>query len=214
MPTPRRTYPPEFRQQLVELVWAGRTPEEAVPGVRALGPDHSELGPPGRTRHRPAHRWPDDAGTRGADPAQARESAAEARTRDPGKSHGLVRTGDRHDPSERFGFVRDHQAVYPVATMCRLLRVSPSGFYAWRQRGPSARAQRDATLLSAIRVFHERSDRTYGAPRLLEDLREAGVRVGRKRIARLLRRAGLVGVSRRRGVRTTRRDRPRRRRPI
>ena len=101
--------------------------------------------------------------------------------------------------------MRDHQAVYPVATMCRLLRVSPSGFYAWRQRGPSARAQVDATLLTDVRAFHERSDRTYGAPRILEDLREAGVRVGRKRIARLLRGAGLVGVSRRRGVRTTRR---------
>ncbi len=89
--------------------------------------------------------------------------------------------------------------------MCRVLRVSPSGFYAWRQRGPSARAQADATLLTDIRASPERSDRTYGAPRILEDLREAGVRVGRKRIARLLRGAGLVGVSRRRGVRTTRR---------
>jgi putative transposase len=101
--------------------------------------------------------------------------------------------------------VRDHQAVYPVATMCRVLRVSPSGYYAWRQRGPSARARTDAALLADLRAYHERSDGTYGAPRLLEDLREVGVRVGRKRIARLLRGAGLVGVSRRRGVRTTRR---------
>jgi putative transposase len=89
--------------------------------------------------------------------------------------------------------------------MCRVLRVSPSGFYAWQRRGPSARAQTDARLLTDIRASHERSDCTYGAPRILEDLREAGVRVGRKRIARLLRGAGLVGVSRRRGVRTTRR---------
>lgn len=101
--------------------------------------------------------------------------------------------------------MRDHQAVYPVATMCRLLRVSPSGFYAWHRRSPSARAQTDATLLTDIRVSHERSDRTYGAPRIHADLREAGLRVGRKRIARLMRQASLVGVSRRRGVRTTRR---------
>ena len=101
--------------------------------------------------------------------------------------------------------MRDHQAVYPVATMCRLLRVSPSGFYAWRRRGPSARAQADAALLDQLRVFHARSDGTYGAPRLLEDLREIHLRVGQKRIARLLRGAGLHGVSRRRGVRTTRR---------
>jgi putative transposase len=91
--------------------------------------------------------------------------------------------------------------------MCRLLRVSPSGFYAWLRRAPSARAQADALLLEQLRSFHTRSDGTYGAPRLLEDLREVGVRVGQKRIARLLRGARLQGVSRRRGVRTTRRGR-------
>ena len=102
--------------------------------------------------------------------------------------------------------MRDHQAVYPVATMCRVLRVSPSGFYAWRKRGPSARAQRDAEVLTKLKGFHQRSDGTYGAPRLWKDLRElAGICVGRKRVARLMRTAGLVGVSRRRGVRTTRR---------
>jgi len=101
--------------------------------------------------------------------------------------------------------VRAHQAVYPVATMCRVLRVSPSGYYAWRQRGPSTRARADATLLATLRTYHQRSDGTSGAPRLLEDLRDVGVRVGQKRIARLMRAAGLQGVSRRRGVRTTRR---------
>jgi putative transposase len=101
--------------------------------------------------------------------------------------------------------VRDHQAVYPVATMCRLLRVSPSGFYAWRRRAPSARAQRDRALLEPIRRYHARSDATYGAPRIWKDLREeAGLYVGQKRVARLMRVAGLVGVSRRRGVCTTR----------
>jgi putative transposase len=87
-----------------------------------------------------------------------------------------------------------------------VLRVSPSGFYAWRERGPSARAQRDTTLLASIQHFHQRSDGTYGAPRLWKDLREeAGHRVGQKRVARLMRGANIVGVSRRRGVRTTRR---------
>ena len=101
--------------------------------------------------------------------------------------------------------MRDHQAVYPVATMCRVLRVSPSGFYAWRDRGPSARAQRDVTVLTALRRFHARSDGTYGAPRLWKDLREeAAIFVGQKRVARLMQTAGLVGVSRRRRVRTTR----------
>jgi len=89
--------------------------------------------------------------------------------------------------------------------MCRVLRVSPSGYYAWRHREPSKRAQADAVVTAKIRGFHARSRGTYGAPRIHEDLREDGVPVSRKRVARLMRAAGLVGVSRRRGVRTTRR---------
>jgi len=95
--------------------------------------------------------------------------------------------------------------MYPVATMCRLLEVSTSGYYAWRGRGPSPRAVEDAALTERIRTFHERSDETYGAPRIHEDLAEEGIHVGRKRVARLMRAAGLVGVSRRKGIRTTRR---------
>jgi len=83
--------------------------------------------------------------------------------------------------------------------MCRVLGVSERGFHAWRQRGPSGRALQDVALLIAVRASHERSGGTYDAPRIHEDLREAGYRLGRKRIARLLRREGLTGVSRRRG---------------
>ncbi len=89
--------------------------------------------------------------------------------------------------------------------MCRVLRVSPSGFYAWRDRPPSRRAQRDAEILTHLRAFHARSDGTYGAPRLIGDLRDIAIHVGQKRVARVMRLGGLVGVSRRRGVRTTRR---------
>ena len=89
--------------------------------------------------------------------------------------------------------------------MCRLFRVSPSGFYAWRQRPPSRRAQRDAEILQHLRAFHARSDGTYGAPRLIGDLRDIAIHVGQKRVARVMKLGGLVGVSRRRGVRTTRR---------
>lgn len=101
--------------------------------------------------------------------------------------------------------MRDHQARFPVATMCRLLGVSRSGYYAWVKRPPSERAVRDAHPTKAVRASHARSDGTYGAPRLLVDLQEAGERVGQKRVARLMREAGVVGVHRRRGVRTTRR---------
>ena len=89
-----------------------------------------------------------------------------------------------------------NQADGSVATMCRVLGVAESGYYAWRRRPPSARAVHDAALLTEIRGFHARSDGNYGAPRIQEDLvEEAGHRIGRKRVARLMRSAGLVGVS-------------------
>ena len=87
--------------------------------------------------------------------------------------------------------------------MCRVLGVSPSGYYAWAQRGLSARAVRDVHLTAQITTSHARSDETYGAPRILADLRECRERVSQKRVTRLMRAAGLVGVSRRRGTRTT-----------
>jgi putative transposase len=93
--------------------------------------------------------------------------------------------------------------MYPVATMCRLLEVSTSGYYAWRDRGPSARALEDMALTKRIRGYHERSRGTYGMPRIQADLTEEGIHVGRKRVARLMRAAGLAGVSRRKGTRTT-----------
>jgi len=102
--------------------------------------------------------------------------------------------------------VRANQAAYPVATMCRLLGVSTSGFYAWRDRAPSARAQADTQLLVRIRQIHERSRETYGRPRVHAELTEQGVRVSPKRVSRLMRAAGLQGVSRRKGIYTTVRD--------
>jgi transposase InsO family protein len=88
--------------------------------------------------------------------------------------------------------------------MCRVLEVASSGFYAWRTRGPSARAVADLQVLAAVRVAHAESDGTYGAPRVHQELRDAGQRVGKKRVARLMRHAGLHGRTPvRRGVHTT-----------
>ena len=103
--------------------------------------------------------------------------------------------------------MRANRALFPVATMCRLLGVSASGYYAWQQRPPSARAQADAALTESIRAIHERSRETYGMPRIHAELTAEGRLVGRKRVARLMRAAGLEGISRRRRGRTTRRDR-------
>jgi putative transposase len=99
--------------------------------------------------------------------------------------------------------VSDNQAAYPIATMCRLLGVSASGYYAWAKRTPSRRAQENAALLREIRAAHATSRGTYGAPRIWVELAARGLRVGRKRVARLMAAAGLVGVSRRRFVTTT-----------
>ena len=100
-----------------------------------------------------------------------------------------------------------NQASFPIATMARVLGVSESGYRAWRQRAPSARAAGDALLMKKVRTIHSGSRQTYGVPRVHAELRSRGDRHGRKRIARLMRVEGLVGASRRRaGVITTRRD--------
>ena len=97
----------------------------------------------------------------------------------------------------------DHQAEYPIATMCRLLGVSSSGYYAWVKRQPSRRAEADIALTAEVRVAHAASRGTYGAPRVHAELAAKGIRVGRKRVARLMSQAGLRGASRRRFVTTT-----------
>ena len=96
--------------------------------------------------------------------------------------------------------------MYGVATMCRVLAVSASGYYAWRKRPPSATARADAELISRITAIHQFSRGTYGAPRVHEELLAAGIQVGRKRVARLMKATGLSGVRRRRWVTTTVRD--------
>ncbi len=96
--------------------------------------------------------------------------------------------------------------MYPVTTMCRVLEVSTSGYYAWRKRAPSERARSDASLSKRIREIHKWSRGTYGVPRIHAELAEEGVRVGHKRIARLMQAAELKGVSRRKFVRTTKRS--------
>ena len=99
--------------------------------------------------------------------------------------------------------MRANQARWPIATMARLLRVSTSGYYGWLARGPSAHARSDARLLARIRTLHASSRGTYGAPRIHVQLAHEGMHVGRKRVARLMRVAGLCGASRRRWKHTT-----------
>jgi putative transposase len=103
----------------------------------------------------------------------------------------------------RYRFIVAQKAHYSVAHLCRVLEVGPSGYYAWRQREQSRRAQANVLLLAQIRAIHQRSRCTYGAPRIHAELHERQHRVSRKRVARLMREAGLVGRPPRRFRRTT-----------
>ena len=87
--------------------------------------------------------------------------------------------------------------------MCRVLGVSCSGYYAWRKRPPSKRARKDAMLTKKIRQIHDNSRGTYGSPRVHAALQAEGIRVGKKRVARLMKEADLRGVSRRKRPSTT-----------
>ncbi len=99
------------------------------------------------------------------------------------------------------------KANYPVTRICQVLGVSPSGYYAWRQRGSSPRAQADVELLERIKLIHTNSRGIYGAPRIHAELRRKhSVYCSQKRVARLMREAGFIGVHRRRKQGNTRRD--------
>ena len=91
-----------------------------------------------------------------------------------------------------------NQAELPVATLCDTLAVSKSGYYDWRNRAPAKRVQANTTLSEQIKAAHAMSDATYGMPRIRAELADQGIAASRKRIARLMRQAKVVGVSRRR----------------
>ena len=106
-----------------------------------------------------------------------------------------------------YAFIDAEKTSFPIAFMCARLGVSTAGYYAWLKRSPSARSVADAELTARIQQIHARSRGTYGVPRIHAELGdEHGVHCGRKRVARLMRRAHLRGVCRHRRVRTTRRD--------
>jgi len=105
-------------------------------------------------------------------------------------------------------FITAAAGHHPIALLCRALTVSRSGYYAWRDRPPSARAQADQRLTERIRQVHQASRGTYGSPRVHAELRVDGERCARKRVARLMRVAGLRSChGQRRRVRTTVPDR-------
>ena len=103
----------------------------------------------------------------------------------------------------RYRFIAAEKAQHSVAQLCRVLQVAASGYYDWRHRRPSWRSQTNAMLMTQIRAVHARSRGTYGAPRIHAELQAANQRISRKRVARLMRQAGLVGRPPRRFRHTT-----------
>lgn len=97
----------------------------------------------------------------------------------------------------RYAFIAEDRGCWEVSVMTQVLQVSVSGFYDWLKRPKSKRAEEDENLTETIVMFHCGSRFTYGSPRIHRDLRAAGHRVGRKRVARLMRAAGLRGKAKR-----------------
>jgi putative transposase len=100
----------------------------------------------------------------------------------------------------KFGFVAKHRGTWPIFLMCEALGISRSGFYAWRMRPPSARALRDDVIGAEVLTSFRLSDRTYGARRILGDVRAAGHTCGRHRVERLMRANALRARPRRRAL--------------
>ena len=103
----------------------------------------------------------------------------------------------------RFAFIATEKAWYPVALMCRVLQVSRSGYYAWCKRPAAERVGKDQRLTLEVAAIHAESRGRYGSPRVHAELRERGQRIARKRVARLMRAAGLRARARRRFRSTT-----------
>ena len=105
-----------------------------------------------------------------------------------------------------YQLIEAERTSFPVQFMCRMLKVSTSGYYDWRYRPPSARSRENVALTERIREIHQRSRQTYGSPRVHAELKSLGTRCSRKRVARLMQKAGLEGCMRGRRRETTRRS--------
>ena len=106
----------------------------------------------------------------------------------------------------KYACIARHRGEFQVRLMCRVLDVSESGFYACVRRAPSIRSTTDQRLTLHVRAFHKKSSRRYGAPRIHRDLRDIGIRCGRKRVARIMRTNGLMAKRTRQFCVTTKSD--------
>ena len=177
MPKSHTPYAPEFRRQMVELVRTGRnTPNELS---REFGCSSNSIRKWVRQSDLDAGRREDGLSTDEREELRRvrRENRQLREPHESSKKGGtLVRTGDRFDTTEVFELMRANQALHQVRTMCGVLGVSPSGYYAWREREPSARGKVDEELKERIAAIHKRSRATYGVPRVHAQLMAEGER--------------------------------------
>jgi putative transposase len=103
----------------------------------------------------------------------------------------------------RFAFIAARKAEFPISVMCRVFNVQPSGFYSWQKRPPPKRKKDDDRLKVHVRASHKASRKTYGSPRVYKDMKAEGFKVGKKRVARLMREDGLSGTPPKKFTRTT-----------
>ena len=103
----------------------------------------------------------------------------------------------------RFQFIANYRGSLPRSRLCGLMGVTDRGFRAWKQRPPSQRQRRDMVILAHIREQHRLSLGSYGRPRMTEELNELGLRVGQRRVGRLMRQNGIRVVRSRKFKRTT-----------
>ncbi|MEW6546782.1 MAG: IS3 family transposase [Bacillota bacterium] len=200
MPRTRPPYPPEFREQAIRLVKeAGKTMTEVA---RRLGVSVESL------RHWIRQQEIDEGKREGLTTDEKKELERLRREvrvlREEReilrKAAAFFRQGGGKDAVAVFRFLHAQRPTHRVATMCRVLRVSRSDYYAWRGRPPSRRERSDLELRERIIQIHRASRGTYGAPRVMAELRLVhGIRCSRKRVARLMRDAGITGVHRRNG---------------
>ena len=198
-----RPHPPEFRAEAIRLARSGERPIRAT--ALGLGISESCL-----------RRWLDQddmdggrkdgltTGERKVSFAQG-ESGAAPGAGDLEKSRGLLHPGER-DAVTAFRFIEVEKASYPISMLCRLVGVSASGYHAWRRRPESPRRRSDNALSAWIAQLHRTSRGTYGAPRVHAELCADGTRVGKKRVARLMRELGIEGAYRRKYRRITTAD--------
>ena len=180
----RGRYPPEFKERIVDLARAGRSPGSLA----------REFNPSEQTIRNWVKRADLDEGRRsdGLTTEARREmrrlkrdvKRAQDGAGHPKKSRGLVREGERIDPQRGYAFMKANRAAFPLAAMCRVLGLSTSGYYGWLRRRPSARSRRDEALKFRIMEIRTGSRETYGRPRIHAALKAEGERVSRKRVAR------------------------------